>query len=244
VYSGGLWFSVAAIATVIWLYGRYQHDSVAATAYVTVLAIPFTFAWLLLSKCGTEEETPQAIVPSDIVATPKGGDGTFGVLGDVANLNADVWLLVVVALVGLGAVAVVLASDAGDADDPDDEAADVAADEQLEAVAGLSEVAGRAADRIERSTGVDNEIYRAWVEMTEHLDVDHPDASTPGEFEAAAVNAGVDAETVAELTALFERVRYGDEAPTARTESRAADALRAIETSYSDLDEFWTDETE
>jgi len=114
----------------------------------------------------------------------------------------------------------------------------VDADEH-EDVEDLRTAAGRAADRIERAAAVDNEIYRAWVEMTEYLDVEHPESSTPREFEAAAVDAGIDADVVAELTGLFERVRYGDEPPTEATEARAVDALRSMEDAYTDLDEVW-----
>ncbi|OYR45710.1 MULTISPECIES: DUF4129 domain-containing protein, partial [unclassified Halorubrum] len=56
-----------------------------------------------------------------------------------------------------------------------------------------------------------------------------PASSTPAEFAAAAVDAGVDAEPVGDLTAVFERVRYGGEEATEERERRAAEALRRIE---------------
>ncbi|WP_141212635.1 DUF4129 domain-containing protein, partial [Halorubrum sp. Ea8] len=92
----------------------------------------------------------------------------------------------------------------------------------------VGRTAGAAADRIERSDA-DNGVYRAWRDMTEALDVDRPASSTPAEFAAAAVDAGVDAEPVGDLTAVFERVRYGGEEATEERERRAAEALRRIE---------------
>jgi hypothetical protein len=241
LYSLPFWLAVAGVTTVGWLYARYRQDALAATAYVSVLALPFTFVWLLLSKCGVDEETPAGLVPSDVVAPPEGGDATFGLLGETGRFASPTWLVVLVAVVGLGAIALALAGDAEDADDPDEPVPEAVDAPQDHDVVELGAVAGRAADRIEGDARMDNEIYRAWVEMTAHLDVPHPESSTPGEFQRAAVDAGVDPDTVGELTALFERVRYGDEPPTEETEARAVDALRAMEASSSDLEAFWGD---
>ncbi|MFD1597698.1 DUF4129 domain-containing protein [Halobellus rarus] len=76
-------------------------------------------------------------------------------------------------------------------------------------------------------------MYRAWVEMTAHLDLDRPQSSTPGEFAAAAVDAGMDPDDVDELTRLFEAVRYGDERVTDARADRAVAALRRIESAYA-----------
>jgi hypothetical protein len=239
LYSVPFWLVVAGVTTAGWLYARYRQDALAATAYVTVLALPFTFVWLLLSKCGTDEETPVGIVPSEITAAPEGGDATFGLLGEVGQFASLTWLIAFVAVVGLAAIAVVLVGDDEDADDPDDPAPEGEDPRAEPEVDELRAAAGRAANRLEGDAGIDNEVYRAWVEMTRHLDVTHPESSTPGEFRRAAVDAGVNPETVGELTALFERVRYGDEPPTDETEARAVDALRAMATSTSSLDDFW-----
>jgi len=99
--------------------------------------------------------------------------------------------------------------------------------------AAVGRAAGRAADRIEDSEGVGNGVYRAWVEMTRHLDVEHPESSTPSEFAAAAAEAGLDGDDVEELTWLFEEVRYGGREATADRESRAVEALRRIESAYA-----------
>ncbi|NHN42226.1 DUF4129 domain-containing protein [Halorubellus sp. JP-L1] len=242
LYSGWFWLVVAAVATGIWLLARHHQDSLAATAYVSALAMPFSLVWLLLSKCGADPNEEQSIVPSDLVVTPDGGDAAFGVLGEAGRAASPVWLVAVVALVGLGALAVAVTRTPADADEPDDSTPAAVDPDEHEDVDDLRAAAGRAADRIERAAAVDNEIYRAWVEMTEYLDVEHPESSTPREFEAAAVDAGIEPDTVAELTALFERVRYGDQPPTEAAEARAVDALRSMETAATDLDDVWGDD--
>jgi len=83
---------------------------------------------------------------------------------------------------------------------------------------------------------VENEVYRAWREMTGHLDVENPESSTPAEFAAAAESVGMDDAHVAELTDLFREVRYGGAAATDDREQRAIDALRAIESTYGGED--------
>ena len=93
--------------------------------------------------------------------------------------------------------------------------------------------AGRAADRIEEhAVDVDNAVYRAWVEMTDLIEVDNPDVYSPGEFAETAVDLGMDESDVSELTNLFNEVRYGDRDASTR-EDRAVSVLRNIESAYS-----------
>lgn len=100
----------------------------------------------------------------------------------------------------------------------------------------LGAIAGRAADRIETgadsTTAADNEVYRAWQEMTSRLDATNEETTTPREFEQQAVEAGMAPEDVSELTRLFESVRYGGEAVTDDRERRAVTVLRRIESKY------------
>ncbi len=105
-----------------------------------------------------------------------------------------------------------------------------AAEEASDADESIGEAAGRAADRIEAAEdSAENEVYRAWREMAESVDVGNPRTSTPAEFAAAAADAGLDRDRVAELTELFEAVRYGDRPVTEEREQRAVAALREIE---------------
>ncbi|WP_436935519.1 DUF4129 domain-containing protein [Halovenus marina] len=77
----------------------------------------------------------------------------------------------------------------------------------------------------------ENEVYRAWEEMVEHLDVDDPDSTTPGEFASAAVDAGMQREDVTDLTHLFEDVRYGGQDPTDSREQQAREIRERIDES-------------
>ncbi len=98
----------------------------------------------------------------------------------------------------------------------------------------IAAAAGDAADELAADAGVDNGVYRAWAQMAEVLDVEHPDTSSPGEFADAALAAGLDADNVSELTELFEEVRYGTATATPEQEGRAREALRRIERSHTD----------
>lgn len=76
-------------------------------------------------------------------------------------------------------------------------------------------------------TDPDNEVYRAWLEMVDRLDLDRTDATTAQEYADRARRAGVDAEAVATLTEAFERVRYGRAEP-GELADRARAALDAL----------------
>ncbi|KAB7515841.1 DUF4129 domain-containing protein [Halosegnis rubeus] len=93
----------------------------------------------------------------------------------------------------------------------------------------VAQTAAEAADRVAAGVDVDNEIYRAWEEMTAALDIDRPESATPSEFADAAVEAGFDREDVAELTRLFEETRYGEYPVTDDRTDRAERALRSVE---------------
>jgi hypothetical protein len=109
-------------------------------------------------------------------------------------------------------------------------------EEETESLEAIGAAAGAAADRIEGDAGIDNEVFRAWQEMAADLDVDRPEASTPGEFADAAVEAGMDRDDVEELTRLFEAVRYGDADASDDREQRAVEALRRIEAAYGETE--------
>lgn len=155
-----------------------------------------------------------------------GGDESDGGDGDAAlNPQSPTGVAALVGAVLLVGLALLVRSRSGD-DDREDEA-----DTDEETVERVRQVAGEAADRIETDAHADpdNEVYRAWRELTTHLDVADPRTSTPAEFAAAAVEAGVDREAVSELTAVFRAVRYGGRTPTDERERRAVEALRRIE---------------
>lgn len=98
----------------------------------------------------------------------------------------------------------------------------------------IATAARDAAEEISAESGSQNGVYRAWVRMTEVLDVEHPETSTPGEFADAALEAGLNQGDVAELTELFEQVRYGTTPVTSAHEQRAEEALRRIEQEHAE----------
>ena len=162
---------------------------------------------------------------------PSGGGGGSG--SEVTQVASDpsVVMLAIVAIILVGAVAVVLRSLSGDGDDDDPVVPEP--DDPDPSVQQVGEAAGRAADRIDATGDVENAVYRAWREMTDPLDLSR-ETSTPGEFAAAAVDAGMSREDVGELTRLFESTRYGGVAVDEGREERATTALRSIERTYGD----------
>ncbi len=173
---------------------------------------------------------------------PGGFNGSmFGTPGEGGEESVDtpetslppiaIFLVAGLAIVGIVAALVSVRSSEQAATSEEDES-----DEGPRAAA-LGRAAGRAADRLEEEAGAANEVYRAWREMTTLLDVEHPDTSTPGEFARAATRAGLGREDVAELTRLFEDVRYGDTKPSEELEARSIELFRRIEDRYAEADE-------
>ncbi len=165
-----------------------------------------------------------------------GGSGSVGSEED-ADGTVPALPVTLTALVGIGLLVALAAyfgrsGRPGDAEDSEDETG------EENDPRDIGRIAGDAADRIEADSGETtdsgNEVYRAWQEMTEQLDVEGAETTTPGEFQAAAVDAGMSPDDVRELTRLFEDVRYGGHNPTADREQRALDVLRRIEERYGE----------
>lgn len=203
--------------------------------FVASALFPLGVLYLALISCGS---TPTAIaigatesVAENASLLPAGG-GSAGANAAGEALSAPtalVGLLLVVAI--LGSVLLLFVSTGDDEDELAGEAPDPPAPERRQAVGAR---AGEAADRLESDADLENEVYRAWREMTGALAVDNPRSTTPAEFAAAAVDAGMAREDVTTLTEAFEAVRYGDEPATAEREREAVDALRRIEEAYAD----------
>lgn len=159
-----------------------------------------------------------------------GGDGDGGISGSLlygAVLLATFFVVFVASLLVTRTVGT-----SSDDDAPETLEPDVSGDTPAE----LADAAGRAADRIGTAEGADleNEVYRAWFEMTQLLDVERPETSTPGEFAEAATAAGLRDEHVRALTELFQSVRYGRAETTPEVEQRAVETLQQIESVYGD----------
>ena len=164
-----------------------------------------------------------------------GGDAGGQAANQLLSPTVLVGLLVVVA--ALFAVLAYRASGDDEATGDPLPEAETGEPEDRNALAAVGAAAGEAADRIENAADVDNEVYRAWRDMTDHVDVPDPETSTPREFATAARDAGMDAGHVDALTDLFREVRYGGAEATTDREERAVAALRAIEDRYAEAGE-------
>ncbi|QKY20852.1 DUF4129 domain-containing protein [Halolamina sp. CBA1230] len=226
--------TVAALSGYVWW--RTGSRAMALAAAVLYGPIVYMF-WFALGSCGTLQQASTASEPANATQTTNGtsgGGGSLGAAAETATSQPSVLLVVVLVVLVLAAIVLLYVASADDIvnsqiDREGDEEETVEPD-----IAAVGRLAGEAADRIETGDAFDNEVFRAWVEMTHHLAVDHPESSTPAEFAAAAVDAGMSPDDVRELTDLFEEVRYGDHEVTEEREQRATAALRRIESSYAE----------
>ncbi|MFB6151122.1 MAG: DUF4129 domain-containing protein [Haloarculaceae archaeon] len=238
------WVQIALLLGLLGLFAlvRWYDDAVTGIGVVFLVGYPGFFLYLLLTSCANPSQTGLGINFSMSELSKSGrpiqrGGGLFS--GDPSvtspTLLSQLLLIAVVGLLGVVAILVLTGDheqiDLGDDDEVTEE--EVGEAEGATDVAAVGAAAGRAADRLERDGAFENEVFRAWAEMTEHLSVEHPESSTPAEFASAAVGAGMDAGDVDRLTDLFEAVRYGGAEPTDEREAAAVETLRRIESAYA-----------
>jgi hypothetical protein len=231
-----LWFfaAFAALAGVgLYLIYRWKGPLV-PIAVIAGLGPPALLIHALLTACRRAETVRLSLPFAERTANETGAISLTGGSGGAgaASGGSPVVSLVLFGVLGLAllvAVALLFQSTG------DNQPAWAEQPEEPDPVqmAEIGRAAGRAADRIEGDAEPDNAVYEAWKEMTDLLDVPNPEASTPSEFAGAAVEAGMAAEDVVELTDLFESVRYGTADPTEGREARALAALRRIEEEYA-----------
>lgn len=228
----------AAVVLVLGFAGLYRSTRSWLLSSMTLfsLSMPFAMVVVLLAACGQGPSEvaigagEAALNESAFIASEGGGSPGAG--GEETNLTTPSSLLgIVLALAIVGSVGLLVFSTGDDEDELADEPPEPPEPARQRGVAQAARVA---ADRLEADAEVENAVYRAWREMTVHLDVDEPRSSTPAEFAAAAVDAGMDREDVAALTELFENARYGGQEPTEADERRAIEALRNIEETYGE----------
>lgn len=217
--------AVLLVATVLW--SLYHHWR--ALFRVAVVVIAFSVLLTLLLELGAFDLPTQPVSNATGPSPNVSGGGGSG--GETASTGPSPLSLVLVALVGvvLLVAAVTVNRRSGTDERSDSEGGDRATGE----AAAVGRAAGRAADRIAATAELDNEVYRAWREMTGLLAVEQRETTTPREFERAAVEAGMEPKDVADLTDLFERVRYDDDEATPADERRAIELLERIESRYT-----------
>lgn len=227
-----------AVATVgaLGLYWLYRRDGPwTPVAVVIAFLPPALLVHALFTACRRADEVRLSLPGANRTANFSVNFGLAAGQGG-GGAAAGGRPLLSLALVGFLAIALLVALATLFYSTGDDGAPPPATDEDDQApdrMAAVGRAAGRAANRIERDAEADNAVYHAWREMTQYLDVPHPNASTPDEFATAAIQAGMAREDVEELTRLFEAVRYGGVAPTVDRERRAIAAFRRIETEYA-----------
>jgi hypothetical protein len=229
-------FILGAIATIVLLVWFLKRREGYAYAFAIVLPLVL-FAmplWWTMTDCGESNINPAGGTSGALenVTDPAKVGGTAS--ETTQQLMTPLVLLGLLLVVAVVLAYLTLRASGDDTVEPEETTPEVteATDDEA-ALEALGAAAGKAADRIEEPADVDNEVYRAWREMTEHLHVENPDASTPAEFEAAARDAGMSRDHVERLTSLFLDVRYGGESPTEDRETEAVEALRAIEETYA-----------
>lgn len=225
-----LLFGVIGIFSV----GRWLDDAATGLAAVFVVGYPGFFLYLLFTTCRNDAGL---LAFADGGRPAERGGGLLGGQSTVATPSFSTTLLLVLVVGTLVAVAaLVLTGNHDQRDEYESDGDDEPEPEPSADVRAVGAAAGRAADRIEASDEFENEVYRAWAAMTDHLAVDRPESSTPAEFATAATAAGMDPADVARLTEVFEAVRYGGAEPTAERERAAVETLRRIESTYADAD--------
>ena len=203
--------------------------------FVLSALFPFGVLYLALISCGSDPtRLALSFASSAANETLPGGAGSSGANAAGEAVSAPTALVGLLLLVAIaGSVLLLFVSTGDDEDDLAEPAPEPPAPERRREV-GLR--AGEAADRLESDADLENEVYRAWREMTGALAVDNPRSTTPAEFADAAVDAGMARDDVASLTEAFEAVRYGGAEATPEREAAAVAALRRIEEAYADGD--------
>jgi hypothetical protein len=227
--TGGLLFGVLAVGAV----GAWRRTRLFGLAAFLFLSIPGFILYSLLTACERTTLVRRSLPGAGLNGTA----GLSGGGGALADPSVPMGFLVLGGLfVGALGVALWASGDRSGTVEGDDAPPDVEEEPTGADVEAVGRAAGRAADRIEASDSFENEVYRAWAEMTRPIDVAHPRSSTPAEFASAAVEAGMDSADVDRLTTLFEAVRYGGREPTPERERTAIETLRRIEAQYAGED--------
>ncbi|HKL29192.1 MAG TPA: DUF4129 domain-containing protein [Natrialbaceae archaeon] len=222
----------------LWVVLAKRKDRFLATSGTFLTAVFGGFMLLFVTDCGPSNPFDLAVPTS--AGQKGGGGGSGGGLSGAVSAVSEPQVSPVLLVFGGIFVAILVAALVMSADQSSEDLEEQLIEEDSDEsddrpdLGAIGRVAGRAADRIDQAGSFENEVYRAWAEMTTELEVDRPRSSTPGEFASVAVEAGMTPDDVDRLTELFEEVRYGGRAPTADREQTAVETLRRIEAQYSD----------
>jgi hypothetical protein len=214
---------VAGVGVV--LFGIYRRYNGATSLLVGTAVVPIVWAvYFFLTNCMTSDSGGWTFLSGQSVMTNEGGVSSPSLPPELVAGGIGI-----VVIAGLGLLSLITGST--------DESLQEASEEPDTTGAAVARAAGRAADRIEATNApVDNDVYRAWLEMTRLLDIENPETTAPHDFAVAASELGFNEDDVAELAELFTDVRYGGKGAKDR-EDRALKVLRRIQQTYQDADE-------
>ena len=165
-----------------------RRAAVGAVVLGALLAAGYCF--LRLFGGGSEEGNASGLGASQPSLPGGGAGGSSDAALQPLTTGLPVVALVVGVVLVVGLAVVTRSGSDAEMTEPESASADPAV------MAGVGRAAGRAADRIADDAKLENEVYRAWREMTRHLDVARPESSTPGEFARAATEAGMNEEDI------------------------------------------------
>lgn len=216
------------VGTVLYAVTNRRRAALIAMALVGLTVILFALAEFLTLPGQTPQDSAFGLM-EDTGVTGTGGEEGF--------VDIPQWAVFVLAAAVVGGLilSMTLAANRTDEDAVNESDSDNGEDERV--ADEIASVAATAADRLEdeaSTTGFDNEIFRAWHQMTVHLDVARPTSHTAQEFARAAIDAGMARRDVKALTELFEEVRYGTTPVSERREREAVELFRRIEAQYGD----------
>ncbi|POG53680.1 DUF4129 domain-containing protein [Haloferax marisrubri] len=235
---------LAGVALVFVLLGAYAYRETGSLlpplAIYAAVGPPVVLLFALLTACRREFSfsSRAAAAARNVSFLPAGGGGSLGDGGAAQAVSPPTLVFGLLLAAALVVAVFMLVTGTGDSPEADDDDVEPIEEDEGPNVAAVGRAAGAAAQRIEDGDAdVENEVFRAWGEMTALLDVPNRRSATPAEFADSAVDAGMDRDDVGDLTTLFEEVRYGGFEATPERERRAVAALRNIEDTYADAPE-------
>lgn len=206
-------------ALLVWDWDRLRKFLVSAAAKVTILGVVALVFYLFISAF------PDLSGGGSSGISGEGAAEGMGTAAESAGIDFPMFLGALALMVVLVVVAVVITR----SDDEDGPAVEPPSEEPGDRSPSPPGDAGANAPRSAAGGRVpaDNEVYRSWLALADAAGAD-AGRDTPADVAESAVDRGVDERAVAEITELFEAVRYGQTSATDAHERRAASARERL----------------
>ncbi len=215
---------VGCCLLVITLY-REGLRSLVGPVVIAIVALVVVGVLLLLGGSSSQPGSPSTAGPT--ATTPGGSGGMGGGSGSATALPEPLLVAgVVLAVVVVAFVFILYGADRFGSRPILTSSGHSDSDSTASTVTDSSEP--QSAAEYTPNPTAENAITEAWKSMATELALPL-ETTTPREFAAAAIEAGMDPAAVETLTALFEATRYGTESATPARERRAIEARRRID---------------